>query len=353
MLAKFPSFLSQEEYDECFKILMNKDGWEDGHSSNGDGTGNKFMAKDLVKFDIFSTNLLNKIEKTTAGKFKLNRVYANGQKKCQDGAFHQDDTEEHAMTFLLYMNSFDDGGETEFKLDDNAIMKQKAVMNLGVLFDSRIYHRGLAPTISNETRVTVAWKLVEMPKFQFFTEPVPHCIIRNYYNEQELELIWREIEFLHGKLKPPDQTGTARDENGPLKLNRGIFLDDLYSDRNLSNILGVTRKLVSPDIIQNIINKHWFYDYLLPSDRLKDSTLLTHYFTGCYYKPHRDSSCVTCISYLWKEPKLFEGGDLYFGSYKVPIENNCMLIFPSCAMHEVKPVTGEGRYALSQFVNYH
>jgi Rps23 Pro-64 3,4-dihydroxylase Tpa1-like proline 4-hydroxylase len=331
---------------------MNPDGWIDGHSSNGDGTGNTFMAKDLNNFDIFSKHLLSRIEQITNKVLVLERVYANGQKTGQDGNWHQDSPEENALTFLLYMNSFDDGGETEFRKPDE-LSKQKSVMNLGILFDSRVFHRGLAPTKSTETRVTVAWKLFEIPKFQFFDEPVPHCIINNYYTDVEIELIWKEIDFLKGKLRPPEQTGGAKENNIPLKLNQGIFLDELYSDRNLSDILRINRKLVHDDIIQNIRDKHWFYDYLLPSDRLKDSTLLTHYFTGCYYKPHRDSSCVTCISYLWKEPKTFEGGDLYFGTYKVPVKNNCMLIFPSCAMHEVTTVTGEGRYALSQFVNYH
>lgn len=351
MYSKYQNFLTQDEYDACFKILIDPSGWIDDHSSLGNDTGKTFMYKDLNDFDIFSKKLLCKIETVTNKKFILKRVYANGQKKGQDGDFHQDDMTDGAMTFLLYMNSFEEGGQTEFRMED-VFLAQKSVMNLGILFDSKIYHRGTAPTASKETRVTVAWKLVEECKFHFFTEPVPHCIIKNYYTDQELDLIWREIEFLRGKLKLPDQTGTARDENGPLKNNRGIFLDEIYSDRKLSNILTVTRKLASPEITQNIINKHWFYNYLIPGDRLTDSTLLTHYYTGCYYKPHRDSACVTCISYIWKEPKHFDGGDLYFGNYKVPIENNCMLIFPSCTIHEVKPVTGEGRYALSQFVNF-
>jgi Rps23 Pro-64 3,4-dihydroxylase Tpa1-like proline 4-hydroxylase len=331
---------------------MDKAGWTEGHSSNGDEFGTKFKAKDLSIFKIFSEDIFNKIQDATNKKFIVNRVYANGQNTGQDGDLHQDDSSENAYTFLLYMNSFEDGGETEFKQSDDTLVKQKAVMNLGILFDSKIYHRGTAPTKSTETRVTVAWKLHEVQKFTFFNEPVPHCIIRNYYTQKELALIWNEIEFLRGKLKTPEQTGTARDANGPLKYNRGIFLDDLYSDRNLSNILTINRKLCHPEIISNIINKNWFYNYLIPNDRLTDTTLLTHYFDGCYYKPHRDSACITSISYIWKEPKLFEGGELYFGTYKVPIENNCMLIFPSCTEHEVKPVTGEGRYALSQFVNF-
>ena len=36
---------------------------------------------------------------------------------------------------------------------------------------------------------------------------------------------------------------------------------------------------------------------------------------GCYYLPHHDNSVVSIISWLWKEPKCFEGGDFVFEDY--------------------------------------
>ena len=29
-----------------------------------------------------------------------------------------------------------------------------------------------------------------------YTDPFPHLIIRNFYNEEELKLIWEELNFL-------------------------------------------------------------------------------------------------------------------------------------------------------------
>lgn len=350
-LLKFPGFLTQEEYDECGKILKDSKDWNFEGTSLGT-PGKSFWNKRLDDHDIFAKQILEKIKKRTGDNFILKRVYANGQDLGQDGEFHQDDTDPNAWTFLLYMNTIEDGGETEFQVGGpETIMKQKATLNTGLLFKSDILHRGLAPKSGDERRITVAWKLYLMQKFTFFTEPVPHCVVHDYYTQQELDLLWTELDFLKGKLLPPEQTGTAVGQNGkPKKRNRGAFIDDLYTKRELSNILQLNRKIGNVEIIQKILGQHWFYNYLKPSDRLKDRTLVSYYEDGDYYEPHTDSATVTVISYHWKEPKPFEGGDLYFGDYKVPLENNCLLIFPSCTEHEVKPVKGSGRYAVTQFI---
>jgi hypothetical protein len=349
---KFENFLNQAEYDECYDILKAKEGWDNSGTSLGT-PGKNFGNKPLNDYPIFSTKIMKKICERTGDAFLLKRVYANSQKVGQDGEFHQDDMEPGCFTFLMYFNTIPDGGETEFQVSDGTLMSQKAILNLGVLFKADILHRGLAPKTGNEARITVAWKLQALSKFMFFESPVPHCIVRNYYNEKELELIFDELKFLKGKLMPPEQTGTAVGEDGkPKKRNKGAFIDDLYTKRELSNILQLNKKIASPEIWANLDGKHWFYKYIKPSDRLTAKTLLSYYEDGDYYKPHTDSAMVTAISYHWTEPKQFKGGELYFGDYLVPIENNSLLIFPSCTEHEVKPVIGEGRYALTQFLNY-
>ena len=351
MYTTYPGLLTQDEYHECFQILQDKEGWSSRGSSVGNG--NCFMYKDLGSYDVFTRRLFDKIVSKTGKSLKLKRVYANGQEVGKDGDWHMDDNQEGTWTFLLYMNSFADGGETEFRSGD-VFMRQTAVMNTGLIFDSRIEHRGLAPASGTETRITVAWKLFEVPKFQFFDAPVPFCIIRNYYTSEELRLVWAELDFLEGKFRDPKKTGSAMDVNGiPRKNNKGLFLDEIYTDRLLSNILVVNRKIGHDDIKKNLEGKNWFYKYLTnPSDRLIDKTLVSYYDDGAYYKPHVDAAVITCISYHWKEPKEFTGGDLYFGDFCVPIENNCMLIFPSCTEHEVKLVSGQGRFAITQFLNF-
>lgn len=351
--VKFMGFLTQKEYDECYVILKNTEGWNNDGTSLGT-IGRNFGNKPLNEYPVFATTILNKICMRTNETFVLKRVYANSQRINQDGEFHVDDTDPSSFTFLLYFNTISDGGETEFKSDDDTTTwSQKAVLNLGILFKSDILHRGLAPKTGTEARVTVAWKLQLVSKFTFYDTPVPHCIIRNYYTQQELHKIFAEIKFLEDKLLPPEQTGTAIDENNkPKKRNKGIFIDDLYTKREMSSILQMNKKIASNEIWIHLNGKHWFYNYLKPSERLTAKTLLSVYDDGDYYKSHTDSAMVTAISYHWNEPKPFEGGELYFGDYRVPIENNSLLIFPSCTEHEVKCTKGTGRYAITQFINY-
>jgi len=351
-MHRYTNFLTQIEYDEAYAIVKSPEGWDATGTSLGT-TGKNFLYKSLNDYPLFSTILFKKIEGLSNKRFELKRVYANGQVTGQDGEFHQDDTEDGSMTFLYYMNTVN-GGETEFRCDDHVVV-QKPIVNLGIIFDAKMFHRGLGPSDGDDTRVTIAWKLKEIPKFNFFTEPVPFCIIHDYYTPVELELMWKELDFLQGKFLEPEKTGAAMGADGkPRKQNRGLFLDDVYTRRELSNILQLNRKIGSAEILNPLFQTgQWFYRYLSPSPRLGDRTLISYYEDGDHYKPHTDAGVITAISYHWREPATFTGGDLYFGNFRVPIQNNCLLIFPSCTEHEVKPVSGQGRYALTQFLNFH
>ena len=49
-----------------------------------------------------------------------------------------------------------------------------------------------------------------------YTDPFPHLIIRNFYNEEELKLIWEELNFL----TKPGKLLEAKDYGGiPHKTN--------------------------------------------------------------------------------------------------------------------------------------
>ena len=183
-----------------------------------------------------------------------------------------------------------------------------------------------------------------MTDVTYFTEPVTFCIIKDFYAEDELEIIWKELETLRPKFGGPEQTGTAHDALGnPKKDNKGVFLPQ----GNPITILN--RKLFKPELIHDLSKLNWFFGYLKHLNN--DATLVSYYEDSGHYKAHTDRSVITAIHYLWKEPKTFTGGELYFGNFRVPIENNCFLIFPSCTFHEVKPLKGYGRYALTQFIS--
>ena len=87
-----------------------------------------------------------------------------------------------------------------------------------------------------------------------------------------------------------------------------------------------------------------------------------NYDDGCYYLPHHDNTVVSIISWLWKEPKCFEGGDFVFEDYKMTLKckYNSAVAFPGTTRHGVTPIKmedqykdlGLGRYSLSHFLNF-
>lgn len=188
-------------------------------------------------------------------------------------------------------------------------------------------------------------------EYCFYTEPVTFVIIKNFYELDDVHDIHLELDTLRRSLGGPETTGTALNSTGvPRKDNHGLFLDDFYQGlREKSSILTINRKVFAPEVRYELSKGHWLFKYL---DRaVHDSTLVSYYRQGDYYKAHEDKSFLTAIYYTWKEPKSFQGGELYFGDFKVPIENNSLLIFPSLTRHCVTEVTsGEGRWALSQFI---
>jgi hypothetical protein len=185
----------------------------------------------------------------------------------------------------------------------------------------------------------------------------PYLIIRNFYNDQEQKSIWQELEFLtvSSKLNPPELTGQL---DPTMKQNHGVFIDNIYTERKYSNILQINRKLFSQEVTEAYESLHYTNRY--KSITNFDSTLVSYYENAGYYKSHKDIATITSISWHFKQPKAFSGGDLIFTDFneKIEIENNMLVIFPSCASHEVTPISmesyypemsGYGRYAISNF----
>ena len=61
-----------------------------------------------------------------------------------------------------------------------------------------------------------------------------------------------------------------------------------------------------------------------------DSTMISYYDTGKYYKPHIDSTHFTCLIWLFKEPKQFKGGDLKLIPAKETIECVAYITYGYC-----------------------
>ena len=205
---------------------------------------------------------------------------------------------------------------------------------------------------------------MEQLDVDLITLPFPHLIIRNTFNEQELKLIWRELEFLNSplKLQRPDSNGTALDEltGLPLSNNFSLFLDEAFNRHELSDILRINKKIIDPGIANAFYKLSPLLGHITMVD--KYSTMIRYYETGEYYRGHRDIARFTAISYFFKEPKYFTGGDLHFNDfeYTVNIENNMTILFVGSMIHSTTELvmtdhterfSGYGKYAMTQFLN--
>jgi Rps23 Pro-64 3,4-dihydroxylase Tpa1-like proline 4-hydroxylase len=146
----------------------------------------------------------------------------------------------------------------------------------------------------------------------------------------------------------------------PLPKHYGLALDDIYNQRReISDILTLNRKAFDKSLLDTL-------SQLSPlildiRDVNEDSTKIKYYENGEYYKSHRDNPRFTMLTYLYKEPKAFTGGDLYFEdfNYTIPIENNMLVFFTGCIRHAStgikmtdhinKKCSGYGKYTITQF----
>ena len=202
-------------------------------------------------------------------------------------------------------------------------------------------------------------------ELNLYCEPFPYMVINNFYNQEELELIWEELKYY----TKPNKLLTAENYGGVVGFTnaKAICLDDVYVDigdktlRNLSNILTVNRKLFYSGVLDKYAEVHGCTSIANQSNH--DITKVRYYHNDEYYDPHTDKSVQFLgFSYFYKEPKKFEGGDLEFPQHDLvlPCVNNSMIVFPGWVEHGVRKVKisnsdyfdGWGRYAITSFFGY-
>ena len=182
-----------------------------------------------------------------------------------------------------------------------------------------------------------------------YTYPVPFCLIKNFCCSEKLQQIKNELDTLRPFLLSASDTNPAKNAGGDLAVKRkGIFLHEHSYLKGNSGINSILDTVISKPIVDHLVKKNWVFSYLTNTPRL--GTLISLYEDGDTYKYHQDRSTMSIIYYLFDGE--FEGGDFYLRDVKIPIENNSLIIFPSCVDHCVQPMTGPGsRWSITTFFN--
>ena len=98
--------------------------------------------------------------------------------------------------------------------------------------------------------------MIEQISAEALHTPFPHLIFHNFYNDEELDLIWEELNFY----TKPDKLLDVKEYMGVVdKTNaKAIYLDVVYPKkyRKLSNILTVNRKIFEPQVLEPFSKLH-------------------------------------------------------------------------------------------------
>ena len=171
-------------------------------------------------------------------------------------------------------------------------------------------------------------------------DPFPHMIVENFYNDDELKLIWEELDFYtkDGKLFDAEEFGGIVNKTN----SKAIWLDKVFSKkyRNLSNILKVNRKLFDSAILDAFSSIHDCCSIAKFCNH--DTTKVRYYHDGNYYEPHTDRTVQFLgFSYFYREPKKFEGGELMFPKYDYTFDcpNNSLIMMPGWVEHGVSKIS--------------
>jgi len=193
--------------------------------------------------------------------------------------------------------------------------------------------------------------LVKSDKFNF-------VVFENIFNEEELGKIWIEVTFLSdfNKLKNEQQLGSAYEGNKLLKKGYGIWLDEMYTNRHTSNYLRLYKKPFSCEEMDDYFKQDYTLNLFRNTNR--DNTLINYYADSNYYEPHLDNACYSYVFWLFREPRMFTGGEFYFPDIDCELSaaSNCGVLFPSWAKHGVKQIENNvdgtefaGRFSFSTF----
>ncbi len=193
----------------------------------------------------------------------------------------------------------------------------------------------------------------------------PFLIIDNWFSENEFNNVFKEVDFLFSgrnidRAENNSDGATYSDGKSKVSANR-VYYEEIYQNTydNKFSQIPITIQKARTDKFKSLLKETFPLQSRVFFTSTKSEAILTYYENNDKYDTHHDNALFTILIWLYKEPKMFEGGNLLLTDINKTIRcvNNRMLIFPSYYEHAVLPIKmnskikGYGRYTISHFFN--
>ena len=191
--------------------------------------------------------------------------------------------------------------------------------------------------------------------------------IEDFLNPEELQIIENTIIHKHNLFK----------DSEIVKEHKTVVDESLRSSKSVSPIHFPETEQLIQQKIENQLPTIFSHLEVEAFQHSKIEMQLSRYQDGDFFKLHQDRKIgnttedrlITFVYYFYKEPKCFEGGDLYLydtspdgGQYRMSFtlfepKRNSIIFFPSHIYHRVSTVTSssksplEGRFTINGWIH--
>jgi hypothetical protein len=175
-------------------------------------------------------------------------------------------------------------------------------------------------------------------------EPIDALVITDTFSPVELENIMNEINVL------------SKNDDGS-----GVWINDVYKDPEVSIIhQNIMERFFNFSVVGSLVELNPLYGTY--SHINNHSTVVRYLGHEQMIGMHEDAAVYTIMTFLYNEPKNFEGGNVTLqfndvAAYEQDIENNMSIIFPSSFFVGIsdltikdKEIANSGLYTLNTFL---
>ena len=203
-------------------------------------------------------------------------------------------------------------------------------------------------------------------EFNYIADGIDALVIDNFYTEEELNEIFKELSWVTKPSIFVDERGLSTAEMGEtiIASKKGIFLDGIISYWRYSALMKYPLlKMNESSFKETLLSKNSLFKLFYGCN--KRTHLLSYYENNDYYGSHIDATVCTILNWFYKEPKQFTGGEIILRSEttnkiaEIECKNNRVVLMAGNTPHEVKPIisnlndsySGYGRYCNAIFLN--